>query len=145
MASPSKRAFQSFIKRVSWLPVLWCVNDSVAECRHVKGGVVVFDKFSYKFLYKFRRGDVALVQSPSNAGSKLVGLLAGLEQDWVSLDGGVIKRVPKGQCMIRLLEPCEGKSNAIVPLALLVGRACYSIGAELDPRDDRKSLVYKHH
>lgn len=133
MSSATKHAFQAFVKRASWLPVLWCVHDSIVECRRVQGGAVIFDKFSYKFLYKFTRGDVALLQSPSDTNAKLVGLLAGLEQDWVSLDGGVIKKVPKGQCMIRLLDPWEGKNYAIVPLALLSGRACCSVGVDLNP------------
>lgn len=135
MISATKHAFQTFIKRVSWFPVLWCINDSVVECRQVQGGVVIFDKFSYKFLYKYARGDIALVHAPSDAGSKLVGLLTGLEQDWVSLDGGVLKKVPKGQCMIRLIDPWEGKNHAIVPLALLSGRACCSIGVDLNPKN----------
>ena len=134
MSSTTKHAFQTIVKRASWLPVFWCINDSVVECRQVKGGVVAFDKFSYKFLYNYSRGDIALVNATSNADPKLVGLLTGLEQDWVSLDGGVIKKVPKGQCMIRFLDPWEGKNHAIVPLALLSGRACCSIGVDLNPK-----------
>lgn len=133
MSSAAKHTLQTIVKRASWLPVLWCLNDSVVECHTVKGGVVVFDKFSYKFRYKFSRGDIALLYSPSDSSSKLVGLLSGLEHEWVSLDDGVVKKVPKGQCMIRLLDPWEGKTRAIVPLALLSGRACCSLGADLDP------------
>lgn len=129
-----------------WVPVLLAGHETVLTGRWVQDGVVLFNKFSYKFLYDFRRGDIALIKSPAEPGSTVVGKIVGLESDWVSLDRGDIKRVPKGSCAVQFLEDVDGRKKLVVPLALLMGRACLSIGSSLTDmggEESNSSLIFR--
>jgi hypothetical protein len=128
------------------VPVLLTGHETVLTGHWVQDGVVIFNKFSYKFLYDYRRGDIALIKSPAEPGRSVVGKIVGLESDWVSLDRGEIKRVPKGSCAVQFLEDLDGRKKLLVPLALLMGRACFSIGSsvtDVSGEERNSSLIFR--
>ena len=125
-----------------WLPVGITVNALGVSLASVKGrsmqptlnnGLtqdvvrdrVLLDKFSVQMRYRYRRGDVVVLKSPSAAGEYLIKRLVGLEGDLVTDRKGRHCMVPMGKCWVEGDNPTfSDDSDAFgpVPLALIDSR-----------------------
>ena len=88
--------------------------------------VCLSEKLSIK-LYRYARGSVVVLRSPSEPHRLLVKRLIGLEGDWVCPEPGTskVELVPQGCCWVEGDNAgCSEDSRAFgaVPLALLEGR-----------------------
>ncbi|KAI8106255.1 hypothetical protein M9435_000801 [Picochlorum sp. BPE23] len=113
---------------LKWVPCAFVFHDLFATLKFVGKDIIVFDKFSYKVLHKYKRGDVVLLKSPTNPSKTRVGRIVGIDGDWGRIEEGRLERIPKGRCCIEFaLHQWDdaGKGVYIVPLALLCGRAMF--------------------
>lgn len=96
----------------------------------LKADIVFYEKLSAP-AYKYSRGDVVLLRSPTESTGFMIKRLIALQGDWINVPGSYdILQVPKGRCWV------EGDNGSIssdsrtfgpIPLALVRGRVTHKI------------------
>lgn len=130
---------------LKWVPCAFVFHDLIATLKFVGKDIIVFDKFSYKVLHKYKRGDVVLFESPINPNKTSVGRIVGIDGDWGRIKEGRLERIPKGRCCIEFADHQRddaGKGVYIVPLALLCGRAMFPRQTSLFSHGGSRKMVF---
>ncbi|KAH7331111.1 hypothetical protein KP509_20G015400 [Ceratopteris richardii] len=96
----------------------------------LKGDIVFFEKISAA-AYKYHRGDVVVLRSPSDPNQWMIKRLIAMQGDWINVPGSYeILQIPKGRCWV------EGDGGNIsldsrtfgaLPLGLVQGRVTHKI------------------
>lgn len=125
-------------------PVALTFTDSVASMCGVEGrsmqptlnpdgfrltDCVLLDKLSVRH-FKWQRGDVVTLRSPSEPNICLVKRLIGLPGDWIRVPGHNVVSIPDGHCWVEGDNEhlsCDSKNFGPVPLALLEGRVTFVV------------------
>lgn len=134
-------AERKIVMLLKWVPCAFMVHDVFATLKFVGKDLVLFDKFSYKVLHEYTRGDIVLLNSPHDPNQTSVGRIVGLNGDWGRIEEGRLERIPKGRCCIELAhhsDGCQERIFSIVPLALLCGRAVFPKHSSLFPDGDSR-------
>ncbi|KAI5057324.1 hypothetical protein GOP47_0027339 [Adiantum capillus-veneris] len=96
----------------------------------LKGDVVFFEKFSASG-YKYCRGDVVVLRSPSDPNQWMVKRLIALQGDWINVPGSYeILQIPKGRCWVEGDNgnlSLDSRTFGAIPLALVKGRVTHKI------------------
>ncbi|KAH7435801.1 hypothetical protein KP509_06G080300 [Ceratopteris richardii] len=96
----------------------------------LKGDVVFYEKISAP-AYKYCRGDVVVLRSPTDPDQLMVKRLIAMQGDWVNVPGShEIHQIPKGRCWVEGDNgnlSLDSRNFGPIPLGLVKGRVTIKI------------------